>query len=259
MSCQVLTSELLAQAGFVHAFFTRRGGVSEGPYRSLNFSSATGDEPAKVAHNLELAAAALGVLPARVYFLSQVHGVGVLSLDGSEDRAQVLHQRGDAVISRQPSVACGVRIADCVPVLVADLRSGAVAAIQAGWRGTVAGVVEAGIRELSLLAGDPPELRAAIGPHISVAAFEVHEEVAAELAACSSDHEVVDRSIGPRPHVDLRRIVRAKLRALGLAATAIDDVWGCTVGDAHQFFSYRRDGPKSGRHLAAIVPRSAPG
>jgi YfiH family protein len=252
-SAVLLESALLSRAGFSHGFFTRQGGVSDGAFRSLNFSSAVGDAPERVAANFERAGTALGVDAPRIYFLSQVHGRDVITVDGSEPRSEVLERRGDGVVSRTPGVACGVRSADCVPVLVADRRSGAVAALHAGWRGTVAGIVGAGVRRLCELAGNDVDLVAAIGPHISLAAFEVSEEVARELAAASPDAGVVDRSRGPRPHVDLRRIVRAQLRAAGLADENVDDVFGCTVGDPERFFSFRRDGAKSGRHLSAIV------
>lgn len=259
------TSPLLSAAGFRHAFFTRHGGVSTGPYRSLNFSYAATDSEANVRQNLARAAATLGLPAARLYFLSQVHGVDVKLLHGDEDREVVLFEQGDAVVSQDPTLACGVRTADCVPILIADRISGGVGAIHAGWRGTVSGVVAQAVRALRELIGGPSDLIAAVGPHISARAFEVSEEVAAELAACSSLPDVVLRAdvaadgsvvaTYPRPHVDLRRIIRGQLLELGLDAGAIDDVPGCTVLDAQDFFSYRRDGAASGRHLSAIVPR----
>ncbi len=249
-------SPLLQAAGFRHAFFTRPGGVSSGPYESLNFSVAVGDQADNVQENLARAARALGVAPERVYFLSQVHGSGVQLLEGSEDRLEVLHEQGDAVVALRGNVACAVRVADCAPVLIGDKTSGAAAAIHAGWRGVVAGVVAAAVHRLRAEVGEG-ELVAAIGPHISVANFEVSDDVAAELAGASPDPEVVDRTRGPKPHVDLRRILRAQLRQLGLSDASIDDVGGCTVGDPRLYFSFRRDGRRSGRHLAAIVPRAS--
>ncbi len=248
-------SPLLQAAGFRHAFFTRKGGVSSGPYESLNFSVSVGDLEQNVQENLARAAQALGVAPDRVYFLSQVHGREVQMLSGSDNRLEVLHKRGDAVIGLKGALACAVRVADCAPILIGDKTSGAVAAVHAGWRGTVAGVVAAAVEQLRAAVGGPGELLAAIGPHISVARFEVSEDVAAEFLATSPDAEVVDRSRGPKPHVDLRRILRSQLGELGLPDSSIDDVGGCTVGEPDLYFSYRRDGRASGRHLAAIVPR----
>ena len=250
---EFLESALLRAAGFRHAFFTRNGGVSEGAYRSLSFSIAAGDSPAHVTENLERAATVLGVPSARVHFLSQVHGSVAHTLDGTELQSKLIAVEGDALVSRAPGLACGVRSADCVPVLLADRLSGAVAAAHAGWRGAANGIVSRAIEALRALSPNP-ELIAAIGPHISAAAFEVSEDVAQVLSAASRDPNIVDRSRA-KPHVDLRRMLRAELRAQGLANSAIDDVWGCTVLEPARFFSFRRDGKASGRHLSAIVPR----
>jgi YfiH family protein len=255
-SAEFLVSPLLQAAGFRHAFFTRRGGVSTGPFESLSFSTSVGDEPERVLENVRRAAAALGVAPEHLHYLSQVHGARCVRVDSQSLRGEVAQSEGDALVSRDAGVACGVRSADCVPVLLADRRSGAVAAAHAGWRGTVRRVVEAAVVALSEIAEGPPELIAAIGPHISLAAFEVSEEVAGELAGASLLGDVVDRSFGERPHVNLRRIIRGQLLGLGLSEQAIDDVPGCTVLEPDRFFSFRRGGAVSGRHLSAIVPRA---
>jgi YfiH family protein len=252
-SVPFLKSSLLEQAGFRHAFFTRRGGVSEGVYGSLNFSATTGDSGARFEENLRRGANALGVTPERVYFLHQVHGTVAHLLAGDETREQIHATAGDALVSRNPLVACGVRTADCVPVLLADPTTGLVGAAHAGWRGAAAGVVGKTI-EAMRRAGASGTLLAAIGPHISVRAFEVSEDVASELALASKDPGVVERSYGTKPHVDLRRLLHAQLHELGVSS--VDDVLGCTVNEPERFFSYRRDGQMSGRHLSAIVPRS---
>jgi YfiH family protein len=250
---EFLESALLRGAGFRHAFFTRNGGVSTGAYASLSFSVAAGDDAANVSHNLERAAAELGVAARKIHFLSQVHGCTTHALLGGEDQSHVVQLEGDALISQAPDLACGVRSADCVPVLLADRRSGAVAAVHAGWRGAVQGVVGSAVRALRDLVPSA-DLIAAIGPHISQASFEVASDVAEAILTASHDPDIVDRS-RTRPHVDLRSMLRAELRARGLADSAIDDVWGCTVSEPTRFFSFRRDGKQSGRHLSAIVPR----
>jgi YfiH family protein len=250
---EFLESPLLGRAGFRHAFFTRNGGVSSGAYRSLSFSVAAGDSPENVKQNLARAGVALGVAAERIHFLSQVHGRVAHTLDGSEAQTSLIHVEGDALLSQAPGLACGVRSADCVPVLLADRRSGVVAAAHAGWRGAVQGVVSATVEALRALAPNP-DLIAAIGPHISVSAFEVSEDVAETILSASRDPNIVDRS-HTKPHVDLRRMLRAELRTQGLSDEAVDDVWGCTVLEPERFFSFRRDGKASGRHLSAIVPR----
>jgi purine-nucleoside/S-methyl-5'-thioadenosine phosphorylase / adenosine deaminase len=248
-----LESALLRGAGFKHAFFTRQGGVSKGAYSSLSFSVAAGDSEANVRENLERAARELDVPSTRIHFLSQVHGRVTHTLTGSESQSLLILREGDALVSRAPGLACGVRTADCVPVLLADRRSGAVAAVHAGWRGAVSGVVSSAVDALRAIAPNP-SLIAAIGPHISLDAFEVSEDVAETLVNASRDPHIVHRTKA-KPHVDLRRMLRAELLVQGLAHSAIDDVWGCTVLEPARFFSFRRDGKASGRHLSAIVPR----
>jgi hypothetical protein len=248
-----MTSALLTGAGFSHAFFTRVGGVSQPPWDTLNFAAGTGDDPAAVRENFEIAAQILGVSASRLYVVSQVHGVQARVIGDGEDREQVLRAVGDVTLSRAPGVACGVRTADCVPILIGDRASGAVAAIHSGWKGTVANVAAAGVRALRELIGGEGDLVAAVGPHIETCCFEVGADVAAELAGCSSLGESAVIVGGDKPHVNLRAIVRAQLEAEGLAATAIDDVRGCTVGDRERFHSFRRDGKVGGRLLSAIV------
>jgi len=194
-----------------------------------------------------------GWRPGKIHFLSQVHGQTTRALVGGEDQSELVQLEGDALVSQAPNLACAVRTADCVPVLLADRRSGAVAAAHAGWRGAVQGIVSSAVRALRELAPDA-DLIAAIGPHISQEQFEVSSDVAETILHASHDPAIVDRS-RQKPHVDLRRMLRAELRAQGLPDSVIDDVWGCTVSEPARFFSFRRDGKQSGRHLSAIVPR----
>lgn len=250
-----LTSSLLDRHGFRHAFFTRHGGASIGSFRSLNFSVAVGDEAAAVAANLASAARRLDIARDKLFFVSQVHGSVTAVVDGSALPHEILGVEADAVLSRTQGVACAVRTADCVPVLLADAAVGQVAAVHAGWRGVVAGVLGAAVRDLRALSASSGPMIAAIGPHISVDAFEVSEEVASQIQSVCAE-PIVFRRYGTKPHVDLRRAARAQLFAAGLADADVDDVPGCTVLDAERFFSYRRDGARSGRHLSAIVCRT---
>lgn len=246
-----LTSQKLSAAGFRHAFFTRSGGVSEGPYRSLNFSYTVGDEANRVDENFRRGETELGLSPGRLLYLSQVHGSVVHELDVSAERNRVKTLEGDAVVSDCSALGLGVRSADCLPILLADVESGRAAAVHAGWRGLVRGVIDAALGAL----GVPGErLIAAIGPHIGPVAFEVSEDVANELAACSNASPV-RRDLGLKPHVDLAAIATAQLLAGGVRPDRLERVAGCTHDDADRFFSFRRDGKLGGRHLSAIVPR----
>jgi YfiH family protein len=249
-----LTSELLWRAGFSHAFFTRQGGVSEGAFASLNLSYEVGDRAEHVRENLGRAARALGLRPDAVYVPAQVHGADVLCLTGHESVHDVARIAADAVVAEQTGVAAGVRTADCVPILLADPATGRVAAVHAGWRGVAAEIVVRSVERLVARGSSAPALLAAIGPHIGPEAFEVGEDVAAELDR-ASDGSAVLRTSGRKPRVALARILHAQLRRAGLRSGNIEQLPGCTLRDADRFFSYRRDGKQSGRMLSVIAPR----
>ncbi len=206
----------------------------------------------RVKANLERAAAELEVPAQNVYFLNQVHGVAHQVLDGSEDREEMLYIDGDITVSVAGNVACGVRMADCAAILIADRRSGAVAAVHSGWRGTVQGAATAGVAALRELVGEG-DLIAAVSPHIEQCCFEVGPEVAEEISAASGLGEaIVDRS-REKPHIDLRQVIARQLERVGVA---VEQVRGCTMCEPERFHSYRREGKRSGRMLAAIVTRS---
>jgi YfiH family protein len=195
----------------------------------------------------------LGVAPGAVVQVSQVHGAAVVFAEDALGRSGC---EADALVGRAAlrRVAVGVRVADCVPVLVASPETGDVAAIHAGWRGVVSGVVPAGVKALG-----GASLLAAIGPCIGACCFEVGRDVAESIGRAAPGAEVV----APYPHaspdkvfVDLRAAVRRQLVGAGLDPARIEDVPGCTKHEAARFHSFRRDGKGSGRMLASIVTRS---
>ena len=251
----VLRSELLSKAGVRHGFSTRVGGVSAGPFATLNTATAPGDDPAAVAENLRRLSSAIGVDAERLFQVSQVHGATVRVIEPIDARAAVVLEEADGLATWDVESAVGVRTADCVPVLVHDPTHGGVAALHAGWRGVVSGVVPAGVSLLARRSGQSAGLVAAIGPCIGTCCFEVGDEVAEALLEAVPVEELVDRT-RPKAHVDLRRAVRLQLRALGLADANIEDVPGCTRCDAERFFSHRRDGARSGRLLSLIAPKA---
>jgi YfiH family protein len=244
------TSQLLQEAGVSHAFFSRRGGSSGGSFASLNFSALTGDAEENVKKNCAIAADCLNLSAQRLYFLKQVHGTETVEVLGSEDPTEINQLEGDIVLASRPQVGAAIRTADCVPVLLACTASGLVAACHAGWQGCEKNAAGEAVRVLKARGAE--RLLAAIGPHISKAAFEVSDDVAARLLNASPDKEIVDRS-GDKPHVNLRKMVRAQLLEAGLNDDDIDDVAGCTVLDEAEYFSFRRDGVESGRMLSVIV------
>ena len=254
----VLRSSVLGALGVSHGFNLRTGGVSSGPYASFNLGRSVGDDPTAVANNLDRFARALCIDTARLFETSQVHGAAVRIVAAGEDAAVVRKEEADALATAEPGIAVAIRVADCVPVLLLDGLSGAVAAAHAGWRGVVQEVVPRALeRVLALGKGSrASQVRAAIFPHIRACCFEVGEEVAEPLATsaarASAAPSAIDRARA-KPHVDLAAIVRAQLACAGVPLDQIDDVPGCTRCEPDRFFSFRRDGQRSGRHIAAIV------
>ncbi len=250
-----LTAPSLTQAGFRHGFSLRTGGVSHALFTSLNLARNLGDEPECVEENHHRLAAALGYEAGRLFEVSQVHGAGIEEVDGALAPELFRAREADALFTRAAGVALGIRTADCVPILLADTRSGAVAAVHAGWKGVVAGVVPGSVAALLRATGsEPRDLLCAVGPHIGVDAFEVGLEVAEALRrAVPGVSVVVPRE--PRPHVDLGQAVLAQLTQAGLAHDHVEFVGGCTFLDATRYYSYRRDGGATGRHLAVIQAR----
>lgn len=249
-----IRSQLLEKYGFSHGFSTRIGGVSKAPFDALNLGRSVGDDAAAVLENQRRWALEIGYEVSRLFEASQVHGAEVRVATSLDEVVRVRAESADALVTRTEVI--GVRTADCTPVLVADPESGAVAAIHAGWRGVVAGVVPAGIRTLEQVSGgSASRFIVAIGPCIRADSFEVGEDVAAEIAQASHGAEVVIRKV-PRPHVDMVKAVRAQLEALGVSNHAIDDVGGDTFAEPQRFFSYRRDREASGRHLSVIGGRA---
>lgn len=261
----ILRSPLLAEAGFTHAFSTRLGGSSLAPFDSLNLQSVQAnariaegeprDSDASILENHARFAAAAGLArDARVVDISQVHSCTVVAA-----RAAMRERlAADALTSAPGEPAILIRIADCVPVLVADPQTGCVAAVHAGWRGVVAGIVPAAIDALRARGVDPASCVAAIGPCISAAHFEIGPEVAdalsaADLTACVAAPGI----LGPKHHADLALGVRLQLERAGLARDRIDADPPCTFADRARFHSFRRDGARSGRLAAIIAPRDA--
>lgn len=244
---EILSSPLLA--GYPHGFSTRLGGVSPSPWRSLNLGGAVGDEAGRVEENWRRLEAATGLAFARV---RQVHGARVVTASAPCAPCD----EADAVVSRTAGLAACVAVADCVPVLIADPASGAVAAVHAGWRGTVARAAAAAIASLAAQAGSRPrDLLAAIGPSIGPCCYEVSADLAARFEEAFGAG-VVDRSRGA-PRLDLWEANARGLAAAGLQPERIDRLRRCTACDERAFFSHRRDAGATGRQAAWIAPPRA--
>lgn len=254
MTLEILTSPLLA--GARHGFFTRRGGASSGIYAGLNCGPGSADQREAVALNRARVAGALGVAPARLLSLHQVHGTevavaGPAGWPGSE------RPRADAAVTADPSVAISVLTADCAPVLLHDPEARVAGAAHAGWRGAADGVIEATLAAMERLGARRAAIRAAVGPTISQRAYEVGPEFLDRFLAeeDGSERYFVPGS-GDRLLFDLPGFVLGRLRAAGVA----DAEWigACTYSDPERFFSYRRathaGEPDYGRLISAIRP-----
>ncbi len=230
-------------SGNVRAFMTTRvGGVSTGPYAGLNLGEHTGDDPGAVAQNRVRLRTRL---PAEPCWLTQVHGHAVCRADDS-----AASRSADASVARQGNVVCAVLTADCLPVLLCDLRGSVVAAAHAGWRGLAGGVLEAAVAAMD---APPQELLAWLGAAIGPQAFQVGDEV---RAAFVKDMPACAQAFVPDAQPDKWRVDIYRLARLRLARAGVARVYGgglCTVADAERFYSYRRDGA-TGR-MAAVIWR----
>ncbi|MGA5837826.1 peptidoglycan editing factor PgeF [Streptomyces pseudogriseolus] len=221
-------------SGAHFGFTDRWGGVSAAPYEELNLGGAVGDDPQAVRTNRELAAKALGVEPARVVWMNQVHGADAVVVDepwGDRPVPEV-----DAVVTARRELALAVLTADCVPVLLADPVAGVVAAAHAGRPGLVAGVVPAAVRAMTGLGADPARIVARTGPAVCGRCYEVPERMRADVAAVEPA-AYAETSWGT-PAVDVVAGVHAQLERLGVSGAERSPV--CTR-ESDDHFSYRRD------------------
>jgi polyphenol oxidase len=250
-------SPLLESVGVLHAFSTRIGGRSAGDFASLNLAQSSGGpstesnegDPA-VESNYALLKEAIGVEGHTTVWCRQVHGCAAVVAEPANCGE---HPEADAILTDQPRLLLSVRVADCVPILLASLDGKTVAAVHAGWRGVVAGVIHKAVEQLRVRQGvNPSELVAAIGPCIGAANFEVGTEVAEAFQRANLGHAVVTAGY-PKPHIDLASACDTQLRLAGVPGASIDRTDRCTFRDADEFYSHRRDQGRTGRMAAVIA------
>lgn len=237
-----------------HVFTTRAGGVSEAPFGTLNLGASVGDDPDAVAMNRARVLTAFGVDLDRFAFAHQVHGTRVVTaVEAGGEQAGVV--QADVIVTNDVEWTLAVSMADCLPLLLHDPEVGAVAAVHAGWRGVVRGVVNEAVTALVERYGARPDrLRAAIGPHIHQDAYQVGLDVAGAfaLAGFSSDVVRVDEAQEERYLVSLERAVRRDLQQAGVPEGSVVAGGWCTARDASRFYSHRRDAGRTGRHWALV-------
>lgn len=226
----------------------RTGGVSRAPFDSLNLSEGVGDDAHAVRENRRRLLAALGDDTDRVAYATQVHGAHVLLPGGPG-----LAGNGDALIARAPGLAVVVGTADCLGVLAWDRAGRAVAAVHAGWRGIVAGVVERTLESLAQHGIAPAELTVALGPRIGPCCFEVAPDVSSRLS------EFVRTGSSGRTTVDLAAAVRRRLAASGVRDEGVRNLDECTACGTGSWYSHRRDRGRTGRLWAIAILKPAGG
>jgi len=238
-------SDLMRDPKITHGFSTRIGGVSVGPYRSLNLWYDPGDARENVAANRKRFAEALGIDPPRLSTARQVHGDEVLEVRGAFfDRAFT----ADGLVTNRPGVYLAAGTADCVPILLWDPEHRAVGAVHTGWKGTELGIARRAVEKLGRLFGsDPSGVLAAIGPAAGPCCYEVTEDVARLFSP-----EFLQRLPDGRTHLDLWAANRRQLLEAGLRPENIDEAALCTICNPDLLFSYRRDRGVTGGMLAVI-------
>ncbi len=251
-------SSLLAAAGSPHAFSTRLGGVSEAPFDSLNLGNPSGqsvqDSPDHIRQNYQRLLQAAGFDRQILTRVSQVHGTHVI--EATRETAELPVVEADGIITSDSQCAVSVRVADCVPVLLASRDGRRVAAVHAGWRGVVAGVVPRAAEQLCGTAHLAGELLAAIGPCIGLDAFEVGPEVLEQFVRTWGKEAPIRSTAGGKGLVDLRQTVAIQLRRFGVPPEQIDISACCTWRDSEEFYSHRRDRGLTGRLAAVMAPHS---
>ncbi|MBP6054385.1 MAG: peptidoglycan editing factor PgeF [Cytophagaceae bacterium] len=216
---------------------TRHGGVSSQAFQSLNLGVHTDDDPSSITQNLSLFCSDLGITPESLARSYQVHGSEIWT------SVSPCYESGyDAIITPEPGIFAGVGIADCCPILLADPVQETAAAIHAGWKGTVAQIVHKTASTLIAGGSNPSDILAYIGPCISLAHFEVGDEVAEQFE--------LKEQRGARWHVDLKAENAAQLHALGVTQIEISEY--CTVANNDVFYSHRKEQGITGRMLAVI-------
>jgi YfiH family protein len=241
--------------GVQHRFFTRQGGVSAGLYSSLNCGYGSGDDPHNVRENRRRAAACFAVGEGDLLTLYQIHSTDVLAV-GKQRWTSPGAPKADALVTDRPGVVLGVLAADCAPVLLADPAARVIGAAHAGWKGALAGVVEATVGAMEKLGARHERLRAAIGPCIGRDSYEVGPEFLAPFLERDEADAVFFRQAPRAGHFlfDLAGYLKRRIAKAGVAveATGHDTL----AGDAH-FFSYRRNTLQGvrdyGRGLSAIA------
>ncbi len=236
----------------VHGFLGRSGGASRGPFAELNLSYRVGDATETVHENWRRVSDETGGVPRS--HVQQVHGDRVVTVDN----AGVDGGEADAIVTGATAVAVGVLTADCVPILLVAPRNHVVAAVHAGWRGTLAGVAQRAVQHVADALGAPvTELRVALGPSIGGCCYEVDRQVADALEQrWGPMPDAVRKHTGAKAMIDLRRANAAILEQSGVRRTQMVTIGPCTRCANTEYFSHRAANGPTGRQWSFVAWRA---
>lgn len=247
-----ISSNIIERAGVAHAFLSRVGGRSSAPFDTLNFDNRDTDTGENIEEN-NLRIRNAFEISTPVATVNQVHGKAVFLLDSSTVDTKA---DADAIITRMTGAAIGVLTADCVPILVLDPVRKAVAAIHAGWKGTVKLIAKETVDAMRAnFNSDAGDLVAAIGPHIGPCCYTVGAEVADEFRRSFGDNPACLKPAGAGAKADLGEANVSALLSAGLKRENISFEPVCTSCNNSLFFSYRKDNGRTGRQLSFIALR----
>jgi YfiH family protein len=250
----ILTAANLSAPNIAHGFFGRQGGVSTGIYRSLNCGPGSQDSRDAVMENRKRAIAAL-MPAATLVTLYQIHSAEAVTVSQPWEIAQ--NPKADAMATDRPGIVLGILTADCAPILLADEEAQVIGAAHAGWNGALAGITDSVLAAMTRLGARPERIRAAIGPCISQAAYEVGPDFEPRFRAADPANArfFVPSSRAGHWQFDLPAYVAHRLKQAAVAS--VDALEACTYARDAEFFSYRRTThrkePDYGRQLSAIA------
>lgn len=259
-----LCAPLFAHVGVSHMFTTREGGVSKGSLASLNLGLERGDKPEHVAENYRRVCEILGVRAADCIMAKQIHSTRVQTV-GWKDAGKGIQKpeerpEADGLITDVPGLPLAVFCADCVPILLYHEATHCLAAVHAGWRGTVGGIAAVAVRKMQDIYGAKPhEIIAAIGPSIGPCHFEVGAEVAEEFCRNGFEAAVHPSAVhAEKFDIDLWESNRRVLCSAGVSKEHVDVARTCTMCHTERYFSHRGAGADTGRMALIAAIRQNP-
>ncbi|MFY9611296.1 MAG: peptidoglycan editing factor PgeF [Blastocatellia bacterium] len=255
-----LVCEPLERAGFINAFSTRGGGVSKLPSGALNLAYFKGDDNVNVTENRRRFLEAIGAEAATVITARQTHSTDRCFVETIE-QARGPQPDSDAMTTKLTGALLAIQTADCLPVLIADPKSGAMAAIHAGWRGTAGRITERAVADLMLIHGvNPRDCIAALGPSACVECYEVGEDVIGRYRKEFGYWRKLFTNFkeAGKAHLDVRAANVQQLKLCGFVEERIHSADYCTMHQSNLFFSYRREGklqPSGTGRLLSLIGR----